>query len=239
MERGFQDESELFPKTGRLKQEFRDMLRDSIFFNFKLGIDRLLPQKRLVLYSNRSPLPYMVWSAGQREFVPLLLGFFWLMPQPGATRRENIEWVIIEEIEMGLHPRAVSTALLLVLELIVRGYRVCLSTHSPQVLDMVWAWQTLKANHASPDQLLEIFGAPNTPGLQKLAREALQKTARVYYFSAQRKSKDITSLDPGSVEKIEASWGGLLEFSGRANEAVAKAVARAESERSSARDGVA
>jgi predicted ATPase len=75
----------------------------------------------------------MVWSAGQREFVPLLLGLYWLMPSTQSSRRGTIEWVVLEEVEMGLHPRAISVLLLMVLELVTRGYRVCLSTHSPQI----------------------------------------------------------------------------------------------------------
>ena len=40
---------------------------------------------------------------------------------------------------MGLHPQGIATAMLLVLELLRRGYKVVLSTHSTVVLDMVWA----------------------------------------------------------------------------------------------------
>ena len=42
-------------------------------------------------------------------------------------------------MEMGLHPRAIAVVMLMVFELMARGYRVCISTHSPQVLDAVWA----------------------------------------------------------------------------------------------------
>ena len=86
----------------------------------------------------------MAWSAGQREFVPLLMGLYWLMPAARASQRGDLEWVIIEELEMGLHPRAIAVVLLLVLELLWRGYRVCLSSHSPHVLDLVWALQVIK-----------------------------------------------------------------------------------------------
>ena len=46
----------------------------------------------------------MVWSAGQREFVPLLLGMYWLMPPAKISPAQRLEWVVIEEPEMGLHP---------------------------------------------------------------------------------------------------------------------------------------
>ena len=50
---------------------------------------------------------------------------------------------------MGLHPRAVSGVLLMVLELLRRGYRVCLSTHSTQVLEFAWALRHLQGIVAS------------------------------------------------------------------------------------------
>jgi len=45
-------------------------------------------------------LPFLAWSAGQREFVPLLLGLHWLCPAGRVSRRNNLEWVVIEEPEM-------------------------------------------------------------------------------------------------------------------------------------------
>jgi len=77
----------------------------------------------------------MVWSAGQREFVPLLLGLYWFASPTKVKRRGGIRWVMIEEMEMGLHPKGIEVMLFIILDLLWRGYRVCLSTHSPHVLD--------------------------------------------------------------------------------------------------------
>lgn len=235
VEREFGTGEALFPKRNRLKDDYRKMLQETLFADFRLSVDKVRSQKRLVLETKEGALPYMVWSAGQREFVPLLLGLYWLMPGAKVPRRNEIKWVIIEELEMGLHPRAISTVLLMVLELIVRGYRVCLSTHSPQVLDMVWAWQTIRSNNGQPDDLLDLFGARHSQPLRDVAVKALTKSARVYYFEAGQTTKDITSLDPSSDSPTEATWGGLLEFSGRANEKVAESVARAEDKLKSAK----
>src|SRR6266436_3611581 len=117
----------------------------------------------------------MVWSAGQREFVPLLLGFYWLVPPTKVSTRDKIKWVVLEELEMGLHPRAIAVVLLLVFELVARGYRVCLSTHSPQVLDAVWALKHFRENNAGPEVLLNIFEAPNSQPMQKLANTVMKK----------------------------------------------------------------
>ena len=225
MDREFTDTGPLFPKSNRLKSDYRALLQESVFADFKLSVDKVQSQKRLVLASGDDNLPFMVWSAGQREFVPLLLGLYWLMPPAKVPRRNEIEWVIIEELEMGLHPRAIATVLLIVLELMTRGYRVCLSTHSPQVLELVWALEALRKHKGAPDALLDLFSAPHSKPLRDMAVAALAKISKVYYFDPAGPVRDITELDPSSDVAQEASWGGLLEFSSKANDTVARAVA--------------
>lgn len=229
VEKEFSGES-LFPQDRRLKKAFRELLERDVFSKFSLKVDKVRSQKRLVLGTGKEGdnLPYMVWSAGQREFVPLLLGFYWLMPPTKVSRRGAINWVVLEELEMGLHPRAISVVLLMVFELLARGYRVCLSTHSSQVLDALWALKHLRANRAPPEALLGVFAAPKTQPMLKLAEDVMKKTQKVYYFDRAGISKDISSLDPDAEGEGAAGWGGLSEFSGRANQEVARAVANAK-----------
>jgi energy-coupling factor transporter ATP-binding protein EcfA2 len=230
----FSASEKLFPQERRLKREFREMLESAVFRGFKLQVDTPRLQKRLVLGATGDPLPFMVWSAGQREFVPLLLGLYWLMPPTKVKRRGHLQWVVLEELEMGLHPRAIAVVMLIVFELVARGYRVCLSTHSPQVLEAIWALQHLKENGASPSSLLSVFSAPTTPPMQKVVQTVMSKRVKVYYFdTASGRTKDISGLDPASEESGDAGWGGLIEFSGRANDAVAHAVANADREEQS------
>jgi hypothetical protein len=233
VEQEFGSSGDLFPQQRRLKSEFRDLLQKHVFSNFHLKVDKFRSQKRLVLGAEeaKEALPYMVWSAGQREFVPLLLGFYWLMPPTKVSTRDDIKWVVLEELEMGLHPRAITVVLLLVFELVARGYRVCLSTHSPQVLDAIWALKHLKANRAAPETLLNIFEAANTQAMRKLADTVMGKTVEVFYFDRETgETKDISELDTSAEQDGASGWGGLAEFSGRANRAVAQAVANTEPE---------
>lgn len=226
MEKELSGEGDLFPQPRRLKQEFRELLVKHIFGDFHLRVDKLGPQKRLVLGTNGGALPFMVWSAGQREFVPLLLGMFWLFVPAKASRRGRINWVVIEELEMGLHPRAITVVLLMVLELLARGYRVCLSTHSPQVLETAWAIRSLQNVRAAPTFLLDLLQAPNKPPMQRLTEKALDKSIKVFYFDRDCGNvREITGLDPDEEQSGRSGWGGLIEFSGRANEIVARAVA--------------
>jgi hypothetical protein len=226
----------LFPVPRRLKQEFRELVQQHIFPGFNLKIDPQRAQKRLVLSAggDAHPLPFMVWSAGQREFVPLLLGLYYLLTSAGASRRSGVDWVVIEELEMGLHPKAISVVMLMIFELVTRGYRVCVSTHSPQVLDAVWAIKHLRESGADPKALLNVFDVPKTQTMLDLASDILKKSAKVYYFDREGgTTRDISALDAGAEELGESGWGGLSEFSGRANEEVARAVANAGRERKS------
>ncbi len=230
VEQEFIGKAMLFPQERRLKSETREMLALHVFGGFGLRVDKLASQKRLVLSEPGSakPLPYMVWSAGQREFVPLLLGLYWLMPPTNAPRRGKIDWVMLEEIEMGLHPRAINVVLLMVLELVTRGYKVCLSTHSPQVLEALWAIARLREAGADPKLLLAVFKAETSPSMQKLAKQVFEKSLKVHYFDRdQGRTTDISSLDAASESGATADWGGLAEFSTTANEAVARASAAA------------
>ena len=228
VEQEFSAQEKLFPQKGRLKRELRELLERHVFGTFKLQVEKFRSQKRLVLDANGEALPYMVWSAGQREFVPLLLGLYWLMPPTKVSTRAGIKWVVLEELEMGLHPRAISVVLLMIFELVTRGYRVCLSTHSPQTLEAVWALRHLKENGASANSVLDLFDAPHTQAMQKLAETVLQKSVRVHYFDRETgRTRDISELDPSEEETGDAGWGGLTEFSARANTVVARAVANA------------
>jgi hypothetical protein len=70
--------------------------------------------------------------------------------------------------------------------------------------------------------------------MTKLARNVMAKTTRVYYFNREDGStRDISNLDSSAEEAGDSGWGGLSEFSGRANEAVARAVANADREKQS------
>ena len=226
----------LFPQKRRLKEELRQLLQRTVYMGFQLVIDRIPSQKRLVLKTvekNTTSLPYMVWSAGQREFTPLLLGLYWLMPPSKTPRRGDIRWVVIEEPEMGLHPRAIEVVMLMILELLSRNYRVCLSTHSPQILELIWIIRHLqKEGDGNCEDLFHLFGlTKKTQSLNAIFQRVLDKDYKIYYFDAstndkkeniKRRVSDISDLDL-SMEKDEgATWGGMLEFSERANRIVAR-----------------
>lgn len=232
----FGAKGELFPASNRLNETLRKPIADHLFGGNHLVVDDTEFTKRLGLAvpGQKKPLGFLSWSAGQREFTPMLMGLYWLCTvattrrKSGSTAKETIDWVVIEEPEMGLHPRAIAAVLLLVLELLRRGYKVVLSSHSPVVLEMVWALQEFKKNRGDEADLRKMFELPGTHDAKKLGRIALTKDYRVYFFERNGAVRDISGLNPGAEDAAESEWGGLVGFSSRANEAIGAAVNRAE-----------
>lgn len=224
-------ESAIFPQPGRLKKDLRQALSSGIFSGSELRLDTHGLQKRIILQVEKSALPFMVWSAGQREFIPLLLGLYWLLPPSKVSKHKDINWVIVEEPEAGLHPQAVSAVLLGVMELLDRGYKVILSTHSSHILDFVWGWNMLQSCSGEPSLLLEMLDTPKTQALYDVAKRTAPSTAKVYYFERHDEdvfTQDISSLDPGAEDIREWGWGGLAEFSGRVSDVVSKIIQEQE-----------
>lgn len=221
----------LFPLDRVLKKHYREMIDKAVFHGGMVGIEKDAQHtKRLQLSHGEARLPFMTWTAGQREFTPLLLGLYHLLPPRKIPKQEHIDWVVIEEPEMGLHPRAILVFMLLVLDLLWRNYRVVLSTHSPLVLMALWMLRRLQEEQADWRRVCDGFGVPTSgrPALKKVALAALGKQLRAYYLSFDDeglvRSKDISSLDPGEEDEDIAGWGGLTSPASRFGAAVRQAV---------------
>lgn len=216
----------VFPQAGRMKSGLRTMINDAIFHNAKVELDNQSPKKRFLLSVGDTHLPYMAWSAGQREFMPLLLGLYWLMPASRKPRNEEVEYVVIEEPEMGLHPLAIQSLLLLFFELIYRGYKVVVSTHSPVILELCWVIRNIQSLDASEDYLFDLFDINKSQGVRSIFKEIVQnKKFKTYFFNRsndQVTSLDISTLSPDSNSELAASWGGHLSFSDRSTQIVSK-----------------
>lgn len=218
----------IFPPTDRLKQELREGLDASIFHGDQVELNTTDMRRRIQINVKGNPLPFMAWSAGQREFMPLLLGIYWLIPRSKTTKKSDINWVVIEEPEMGLHPRAILSVILICLELIHRGYRLLISTHSPVLLEAIWAIRTLKDNGSDTQYLCQLFDLKPSPYINNLFKSMLdEKIFLTYYFDQQDNGvnvRNISSLDPFDEDTATADWGGLTRFSSRASEVVSQAV---------------
>ena len=210
---------------------------DAAFFHgARLNLQNVRGKNELRLAIEGGSLPTMAWTAGQREFAPLLTALNFVFTNPSRLNGKTlklfgVDWIVIEEPEMGLHPKAILAVMLIVLELLARGYKVVLSTHHPLVLDVVWALRRIQQSSGprKEQRVLEVFGLSHARGLHKLAAAALKGDYRVSSFDFTEGgvvTTDISTLDPGSDDDAVAGWGGLSGLSGHIGDVVAAAVSR-------------
>jgi len=226
LQNGMGKSESIFPISNRLKEPLRQSFNDSIFHDGKVVMDERTGQKKLRMEVQGMSVPFITWSAGQKEFMPLLMGFYWLCPPSKVSRKDNYKYVVIEEPEMGLHPHAIKSVILQIIDLLSRDYKVIISTHSPVVLEFAWAFNLLKKSKVSDDALFDLFEIKKTTATKRLFENILsKKEINTFYFSRESNkviSRDITTLDAGSEDEAISEWGGLSQFSGRATDVVSK-----------------
>ena len=222
-------EDVIFPQAGRMNKTIREAIGENIFGGAQVKLDRSGLRKRIILDVEGSQLPFMVWSTGQREFVPLLMGLYRLLPSGGRKKKNNLNWVVIEEPEMGLHPQSISVLLILLFELLRRGYKVIVSTHSSQVPELIWAIQLLVKWNAHPTHLLKLLDLNVTPFSTELTKTVFEeKIFKTYYFSPHNKVKNISTLDAEDSDEAVSDWGGLTLFSTKVADVLSEAMWRAD-----------
>lgn len=226
LQNGMDKSESIFPISKRLKDSLRKSFNESIFHDGKVVMDERTGQKKLRMEVEGMSVPFISWSAGQKEFMPLLLGFYWLCPPGKVSRKDNYEVVVIEEPEMGLHPQAIKSVILQIIDLMSRDYKVIVSTHSPVLIEFAWALNLLKKSNVTDEALFELFDIPKNAGTKKLFEGLISnKKINTYYFDRMNDkviSKDISSLDAGSEDDAISGWGGLSSFAGKATDVVSK-----------------
>lgn len=232
MQNGIPSET-LFPLKNRLKEGLRASFNESIFHDGQIVMEENAGQKKMRLKVNGMNLPFMTWSAGQKEFMPLLLGFYCLSGPPSkVVKKEKYKYVVIEEPEMGLHPEAIISVLLQIVELIQNGYKVVVSTHSPVLLEFAWAFNLLKNGNVSNryKALYEIFGITGKNPVKAMLRNVFEtKTINTFYFKRNSDGKvvsqDISSLDAAASDPSISEWGGISGFSSRVTDVISRYLA--------------
>lgn len=214
------EDGKIFPQDNRIRKELREGIERTIFRNQTIHLKSNEQNRKMVMLKTRDSieLPITTWSTGQREFIPLLAGIYYCLPAARVPQKNILTGVIIEEIEMGLHPSAIISVMLLVMELLNRDYQVILSTHSPTVLDLVWALVEIQNNKAKQKYFRQLFNLKSTNYTNSLAKKIANKIIKVNYFKEIGgcvSTVDISKLDPGSDSPDEWGWGGLSEFSGK------------------------
>lgn len=231
---GLGDSGKLYPLPNRLKSIIKKKYDKTIFHGGEIVFDEQGGQRKIAMNVEDMHLPLMTWSAGQKEFMPLLMAFYCLSgpPQP-VVERSQYEYIILEEPEMGLHPLAIQAIILQMIEFINNGFKVIVSTHSPMLLEFVWAYNCLKKipKDKRVGALCELFDIKNEkwPNVNFL-KSIFEKDIKTYYFSRNTaekvESKDISSLDVFSEETAINEWGGLTQFSSKTNDVVSRYMAQ-------------
>lgn len=218
----------IFPMKLRLKNGIRESFNDSVFHNGKVIIDPSGGQRKMKMLVDGVKLPFMTWSAGQKEFMPLLLAIYCLTgPFTPVVNRDNYKWVIIEEPEMGLHPRAIESVIIEIIELMQSGYKVIISTHSSLFLDFAWSIRELR-NLKETDfknALCKLFNLSPESRIKSIFNGLSGKIINSYYFNPSNGGVnvvDISSLNVMSENPIISEWGGLSSFASRASEIVSE-----------------
>jgi energy-coupling factor transporter ATP-binding protein EcfA2 len=225
LQNGMGKSDSIFPMNTRLNEQQRVSYNDTIFHDGKVVMDERTGQRKLRMEVGGMSIPYMTWSAGQKEFMPLLLGFYWLYPPFKYGQTKNVKYVVIEEPEMGLHPEAIKSVILQIIDLISRNFKVIVSTHSPVLLEFVWAYNLLKNSQVTEEAFFELFDIPENEGTKGLFDGLLSKKINTYYFDRKNEkviAKDISSLDAGSEDEAMSGWGGISSFAGKAADVVSK-----------------
>lgn len=227
---GLGNRKKIFPIDDEFEGLQRKVFDTNIFNRGEVEMAEVSGQKKMLLSIGGMKIPFMAWSTGQKEFMPLLLAFYCLSGSPAnIVRREHYSTVIIEEPEMGLHPKAIVGVLLQIIGLMVElGYKVIVSTHSSVFLEFAWAFNVLKGHTGRfHEALCSMFDmAVDSPAGQML-RKMTDKTIKTYYFSRMNdngmvETRDISSLDVESEELSLSEWGGLAEFASRMNNVVSE-----------------
>lgn len=222
----------VFPLQNRLKGAMKKSLQDNIFHQGSVLIDEASGQKKMKLSVNGLSIPFMAWSAGQKEFMPLLMAFYCLSgPMSNVIDRDQYKYVVLEEPEMGLHPKAILSILLEIIELMQNGKKIILSTHSPVLLEFAWAFNNIKNCKASKNQkekmLMQLLDVEQFEAIPQMMDGVFEKSIRTYYFANKNggvETMDISHLDVMSDNSDMADWGGLSQFSEKASQIVSSVI---------------
>lgn len=214
----------LYPIKSRLKSVQKKSYDKSIFHGGSVEMESENGQRKMRMKIDGMNMPFMTWSAGQKEFMPLLMGFYCVSGPPmQLLNKDQYQYIVIEEPEMGLHPQAIMSVLLEILELVQMGKKVIVSTHSTVPLEFVWAFNILKKSRRENREasLMKLFDSSAVgPGMLD---GIMNKTIKTYAFV--RESEKVNSVDISSLDVMDNNvnvneWGGLSSFATKASDLV-------------------
>jgi hypothetical protein len=146
--------------------------------------------------------------------------------------KSNKKWLIIEYPELNLHPNSLVQFLKIILFLLTK-YRICVTSHSSIILDLIWIMNQLKQHDGTVNDLftvLEVDESERDEEIIKAAQASLKKDYKVYYFEQGKDYsvivKDISELSVDLDGDYNDYWGEIVKFSTKACDIVAEVVNR-------------
>jgi hypothetical protein len=219
-----------YDKKGRLSSEQKDSAfwdSNPIYYSKEPLIHIEDQQQKLALEMDGNIVVFNDWSTGQKQYLPIATTIDVLKTYDfeGSYFKEKI--VVIEEPELGLHPKAIQSFILQIFTLMERGFRIVLSTHSELILETMWVLNQIVENQQDFDVLVPLFETENRPEFLATFQALRGKSFRTFYFDRQNEfggaiSTEISSLDLFSEDPNMANWGGFMNFKDRANAVVAQ-----------------
>ena len=205
----------------------KNSVRHTIFNEADIELNLNNFKRELKLKVGDMNIPFMAWSSGQKEFMPMLLAFYSLIAPTNLIKRPDYKWVIVEEPEMGLHPQAIKSVLLEIIDLMNRGYKIVVSTHSSTFLDFAWTVNCIKKNDDDTFRkaMCELFGYESDTAIDLF--DNIKKKSIKTYFPAKSNANGVVFTDISSLDACDdnidiSEWGGLSSFAGKASEVVSK-----------------
>ena len=131
----------IFPKPRRLNKTLQEQIGSSFFGGGgELRWEMEQMTRRLAIKPNGMPARHTLgWTSAQLEFVPLLLSMYWLCPEANG-KRKGTDWVLVEEPERSLNGWQMNVLMSLLAELLRRGYKLIVATHTEWVFDYLRAY---------------------------------------------------------------------------------------------------
>jgi len=197
-----------------------------IYYNDEPFIKVENQQRKLALKIQKKEIVYNDWSTGQKAYLPIAATLDLMKSWNWETNPAKEKIIVIEEPELGLHPKAIQEFLLQIFSMLKLGFRVVLSTHSDLILETMWVLNQIGTNNNDFTVLEHLFQTDNRPEFKEIFSSLTGKSFKTYYFYKEKDgdgslSKDISSLDVFSEDPEISNWGGFMNFKDRANAVVA------------------
>ena len=189
-----------------------------IFGQGKIGMQKKSKSDpwRLVQEYKGSIIDYMAWSTGQSEYAPLRIGLEDVSVNP------IYDYVVIEEPEIGLHPKAIADFVKEIIKL-TNKTKVIVITHSSILLEFIWAIKSIdRTKVPTQDISKELFKTDEQLPLNDIFDKTINTYAFVKDVDESVDVKNISNLDAWSKEDYEAKWGGLTDFATITSDFVSK-----------------